>query len=169
MSIRLKIIGLSQLKKEVARQRKAGKTIAFTNGCFDILHYGHVTYLEKAKKKDRVLILGLNSDESIRRLKGPGRPVNPQKARAAVIAALESVDFVTIFSDDTPLKLIQAILPDVLIKGADWKGKEVVGASEVKANGGKVEFIKFVDHFSTTRIIQTIKNNGSDRSNARLG
>ncbi|MBL8012414.1 MAG: D-glycero-beta-D-manno-heptose 1-phosphate adenylyltransferase [Candidatus Omnitrophica bacterium] len=158
MSIRSKIIGLSQLKKEVVRLRKAGKTVAFTNGCFDILHYGHVTYLEKAKKKDRILILGLNSDESIRRLKGPDRPVNPQQARAAVVAALQSVDFVTVFTQDTPLKLIQAVLPDVLIKGADWKGKVVVGADEVKANGGKVEFIKFVDHFSTTGIIQTIKS-----------
>lgn len=158
MSIRSKIIGLSQLKKQIARLRKSGKTIAFTNGCFDILHYGHVTYLEKAKNKDRVLILGLNSDASIRRLKGPARPVNPQKARAAVVAALESVDFVTIFSEDTPLKLIQALLPDVLIKGADWKGKGIVGAEEVKANGGKVEFIKFVDHFSTTGIIRAIKD-----------
>lgn len=159
MSIRLKVVGLSQLKKELLRLRKAKKTIAFTNGCFDILHYGHVTYLEKAKKKDRVLILGLNSDDSIKRLKGPDRPINSQKARAAVVAALESVDYVVIFSEDTPLKLIKAIKPDVLIKGADWKGKGIVGADEVKAAGGKVEFIQFVDHFSTTGIIQSIKKN----------
>ena len=157
MSIRSKIVNLFKLKKEVARLKKAGKTVAFTNGCFDILHYGHVSYLEKAKKSGRVLIVGLNSDASVRRLKGPTRPVNPQLARASVMAALESVDYVTIFGEDTPDKLIKAILPDVLIKGADWKNKPVIGADVVKANGGKVEFIKFVDHFSTTKIIENVR------------
>lgn len=157
MTIRSKIVGLSQLRKEVARLRKAGKTIAFTNGCFDILHYGHVSYLEKAKKADRVLVLGLNSDASVKRLKGPSRPVNPEPARASVVAALESIDFVTIFTEDTPEKLIRAIVPDILIKGADWKGKEVIGADIVKASGGKVEFIKYVDHFSTTKIIENVR------------
>ncbi len=154
MSIAQKICGLSKLKKELARLRKAGKTIAFTNGCFDILHLGHVTYLEKSRKGNRVLVVGLNSDDSTRRLKGPSRPVNPQKARAAVLAALESVDFVAIFNEDTPLKLIKALQPDVLIKGADYKGRVVVGSDVVKARGGRVEFIKFVDHFSTTKIIE---------------
>ena len=157
MSIRAKIVGLSKLKKEIARLRKSGKKIALTNGCFDILHFGHVSYLEKAKKDNRVLVLALNSDASVRRLKGPARPVNPQLARASVVAALESVDYVTIFTDDTPYKLIKAIAPDVLIKGADWKGKLVVGADVVKASGGKVEFIKFVDHFSTTKIIENVR------------
>lgn len=157
MGIRSKIVGLTKLKSELARLKKSGKVIAFTNGCFDILHYGHVSYLEKAKRKDRVLILGLNSDDSVRRLKGPSRPVNPQKARAGVVAALESVDFVTIFAEDTPLKLIESIKPDVLIKGADWKGKPVIGSELVKANGGKVEFIKFIDNFSTTKIIESVR------------
>lgn len=158
LTIRSKIVGLSQLKKKVAALKKAGRTIAFTNGCFDILHYGHVSYLEKAKKSGRVLIVGLNSDASVRRLKGPARPVNRQLARASVLAALESVDFVTVFKEDTPEDLIKALCPDVLIKGADWKGKPVVGADTVKAHGGKVEFIKFVDHFSTTGIIHAITN-----------
>ena len=157
MSIRSKIVGLSKLKKEIARLRKSGKKIAFTNGCFDILHYGHVSYLEKAKKDNRVLVLGLNSDASVRRLKGPTRPINPELARASVVAALESVDYVTIFTDDTPYKLIKAIVPDVLIKGADWKEKLVVGSDVVKSRGGKVEFIKFVDHFSTTKIIENVR------------
>lgn len=158
MSIRSKIVGLSQLKKDLARLKKAGRTIAFTNGCFDILHYGHVTYLEKAKKAGRVLVIGLNSDASVRRLKGPERPVNPQLARASVLAALESVDYVTVFTQDTPEELIKAVRPDVLIKGADWKGKSVVGADTVKANGGKVEFVTFVDHFSTTKIIEHVRS-----------
>ncbi len=134
--------------------RKAGKKVAFTNGCFDILHYGHVSYLEKAKKGNRILVVGLNSDASTRRLKGPTRPINPQKARAFVLAALESVDYVTVFNEDTPYKFIKAILPDILIKGADWKGKPVVGADVVKCNGGTVEFVTFVDNFSTTKIIE---------------
>ena len=157
MAIRSKIVGLSQLKKDLARLKKSGRTIAFTNGCFDILHYGHVSYLEKAKKAGRVLVIGLNSDASVRRLKGPERPVNPQLARASVLAALESVDYVTVFTQDTPEELIKAVSPDVLIKGADWKGKPVVGADYVKAKGGKVEFIKFVDHFSTTKIIEHVR------------
>ena len=156
MSIKAKVIGLSKLKKELTRLRKAGRTIAFTNGCFDIVHYGHVTYLEKSKKKNRVLVVGLNSDDSVSRLKGPSRPVNSQQARAAVLAALESVDYVTVFTEDTPLKLIQALRPDVLIKGADWKGKPVVGADVLKTYGGKVEFITFVDNFSTTKIIERL-------------
>jgi len=154
MRIKAKIRGLSKLKSELARLRKAGKTIAFTNGCFDILHLGHVTYLEKSKKAGRVLVVGLNSDASTRRLKGPSRPVNPEQARAAVLAALESVDYVTIFNDDTPLKLIEALQPDILIKGADYKNQTVVGADVVKARGGKIEFITFVDHFSTTKVIE---------------
>lgn len=160
MIIRSKIVSLSQLKSKVSALKRAGKTVAFTNGCFDILHYGHVSYLEKAKKRGRILIVGLNSDASVRRLKGPARPVNPQLARASVLAALESVDYVTVFNEDTPEDLIRAICPDVLIKGADWKGKPVAGADTVKAHGGKVEFIKFVDHFSTTGIIKAIKNKG---------
>jgi rfaE bifunctional protein nucleotidyltransferase chain/domain len=156
MSIAEKICSLPKLKKEVTRLRKARKTIAFTNGCFDILHLGHVTYLEKSKKGDRILIVGLNSDKSVSCLKGPNRPINSQKARAAVLAALESVDYVVIFNEETPLNLIKAIQPDVLIKGADYKNQTVVGSDVVKARGGRVEFITFVDNFSTTKIIEKL-------------
>jgi len=147
-----KIISPQTLKKKLIALRRRGKTIAFTNGCFDLMHLGHVKYLQASKKKDRILIVGLNSDESTRRIKGAPRPICPQKSRAAVLAALESVDFVVIFNEDTPYKLIQAIKPDVLIKGADWKGKEVVGADTAK----KVELIKYIKGFSTTDIIHRL-------------
>lgn len=147
-----KIISLQSLKKKLSVLRREGRTIAFTNGCFDLMHVGHVKYLERAKKDNRVLIVGLNSDRSISRIKGPSRPICPQKSRAAVIASLEAVDFVVIFNEETPYKLIKAVKPDVLIKGADYKGKEVVGSDIA----GKVELIKFVEGFSTTNIINRI-------------
>ena len=137
--------------------RRAGRKIAFTNGCFDILHYGHIRYLEKARKKDRILIVGLNSDRSVKALKGERRPVNHQQIRAAVLAALACVDYVVVFDTETPAELIQAVKPDVLIKGADWKDKEIAGGDFVKAWGGKVEFIRLETGFSTTNLIRTIK------------
>ncbi|MCR4337089.1 MAG: D-glycero-beta-D-manno-heptose 1-phosphate adenylyltransferase [Candidatus Omnitrophica bacterium] len=152
-----KIVTLPSLRRRIPHLRSQGLTIAFTNGCFDILHLGHVRYLEAAKKKNRVLIVGLNSDASVRKIKGPTRPVNSQEARAGVLAALSCVDFVVIFKEHTPYKLIQTLEPDVLIKGADWKGKEVVGADVVKARGGRVELIKYVDGCSTTDIIKKIE------------
>jgi D-beta-D-heptose 7-phosphate kinase / D-beta-D-heptose 1-phosphate adenosyltransferase len=148
-----KIVGIVALKKRLSALREAGRTIAFTNGCFDLMHLGHVVYLQKAKKGDRVLVVGLNSDQSIRRIKGPSRPIINQRSRAAVLAALESVDFVVIFNEDTPEKIIKAVGPDVLVKGADWKGKKVVGADIAK----KVELIAYIKGFSTTRIIAKIK------------
>ena len=152
MSIKNKILTLPSLIKKLPALRRAGKTIAFTNGCFDLMHIGHVKYLEEASRGNRILIVGLNSDSSIRRLKGPQRPIVEQKSRAAVLAALESVDFVVIFNEDTPYKTIAAIKPDILIKGADWKGKSVAGEDLVK----KIEFVKFVRGFSTTNIIEKI-------------
>ena len=152
----MKIIGIGALKKKLSALREAGRTIAFTNGCFDLMHLGHVTYLQKAKKGDRVLVVGLNSDRSTRRIKGPSRPIIGEKSRAAVLAALESVDFVVIFNEDTPEKIIKAVGPDVLIKGADWKGKKVAGADIVK----KVELVAYVKGFSTTQIIEKIKKHG---------
>ena len=153
----------SQLKKIFPRLRRQGKKIAFTNGCFDLLHYGHVRYLEKAKSANRVLIVGVNSDSSVRRIKGTGRPINDEKSRAAVLAALVSVDYVVIFHEDTPLDLIRSLVPDILIKGADWKGKKVVGAEVVQAVGGKIELVPYLSGFSTTSIIKAIdakcKNN----------
>jgi rfaE bifunctional protein nucleotidyltransferase chain/domain len=157
MSSERKIVSLAALKGRVARHRREGKKAAFTNGCFDILHRGHVSYLEAAKKKDRILIVGLNSDASIQRIKGPKRPIIGQKERAAVIAALECVDYVVFFGEDTPYHLIKAIKPDILIKGADWKGKDVVGSDVVKKNGGRIELIKYLTQYSTTKIIETIQ------------
>lgn len=156
MNSQYKILKLAQLKKVVAHLRKQKKTIAFTNGCFDILHYGHVQYLEGAKRPGRVLVVGLNSDSSLRGLKGKNRPIVTQRQRARLLAALTCVDYITIFNENTPYKTIAAIKPDVLIKGADWKGKGVVGADIVKKYGGRVEFVRYVKGFSTTNIIETI-------------
>jgi len=153
MLIKNKILSLSALLRKLPALKRQGMTIAFTNGCFDLMHIGHVKYLEAAGKPKRVLIVGLNSDSSIRRIKGPSRPIVNQKSRAAVLAALESVDFVVIFNEETPYKTIAAIKPDVLIKGADWKGKSVAGEDLVK----KVEFIKFIKGFSTSNIIEKIR------------
>lgn len=159
MNKKTKIATLSRLKRIVLSLRKKHrqKKIAFTNGCFDILHFGHVSYLEKAKRDNRVLIVGLNSDRSVRKLKGKGRPINPQSKRAAVLAALACVDYVTVFNGNTPREVIRALQPDILVKGADWKGKQVAGSDIVKARGGRVEFIRFVNGFSTSRLIAAIK------------
>src|SRR5208283_379843 len=127
MSFINKHLTLPRLLKKLPALRRQGKTIAFTNGCFDLMHIGHVKYLEDASKGSRILIVGLNSDTSTRLIKGPHRPIITQNSRAAVLAALESVDFVVIFNEDTPYKTIAAIKPDILIKGADWKGKSVIG------------------------------------------
>src|SRR5271154_6625863 len=132
MVIEDKILGVPALLKKLPALRRQGKTIAWTNGCFDLMHIGHVTYLENASRGNRVLIVGLNSDVSTRKLKGSSRPIVPQKSRAAVLAALESVDFVVIFNEETPYKMISAIKPDVLIKGADYKGKSVIGEDLVR-------------------------------------
>ena len=156
MNNKNKILTKASLQKKIAVLKRQGKTIAFTNGCFDILHMGHVAYLEKAKHNNRILIVGLNSDVSVKKIKGPKRPIVPQKGRAYVLAALACVDFVTIFNEDTPYQLIKALKPHILVKGADWKGKEVSGADVVKAAGGKVELIKFIPNSSSTNIIQTI-------------
>ena len=152
MNIRNKIVTAGSLQKKIAKHRREGKKIAFTNGCFDILHFGHVHYLEKAKKPGRILIVGLNSDRSIKSIKDPGRPVVTDKQRAGVLAGLSSVDYVVIFNEPTPVKLIQQLRPDVLIKGADWKGKKLAGQSVVK----KVELIRYLPNISTTNIIRKI-------------
>jgi D-beta-D-heptose 7-phosphate kinase/D-beta-D-heptose 1-phosphate adenosyltransferase len=157
MTSKNKILKFHALKRKITELRQKGRVIAFTNGCFDILHYGHISYLESAKKKDRILIIGLNSDRSVKKIKGPGRPINHELNRAGVLAALSCVDFVTLFDEETPHDLIKAVQPDVLIKGADWKGKGAVGSDIVKARGGKVEFIKYVPNLSTTNTIKKIK------------
>jgi D-beta-D-heptose 7-phosphate kinase/D-beta-D-heptose 1-phosphate adenosyltransferase len=137
--------------------RREGKRIVFTNGCFDILHAGHVRYLKKAKNLGDVLIVGLNSDSSVRKIKGKDRPINNQKDRAEVLSALESVDYVVIFAEETPEKLIKMVMPDVLVKGSDWKGKKIAGGDIVKKNGGRVVLIPLLKGRSTTKVIQKIK------------
>ena len=153
-----KICELGLLQTLIESWRKDGK-IVFTNGCFDILHIGHVDYLEQAAGKGDRLIVGLNTDNSVKRLKGPERPVNNEYARARVLAALQFVDAVILFDDDTPANLIEALCPDVLVKGDDYTVENIVGAKFVIANGGKVETIPLVPGVSTTNILSTIKKN----------
>lgn len=149
-----KIIDDNSLEERLKLWRKEGKTIVFSNGCFDILHRGHVEYLSKAADLGDKLIIGLNTDNSVKRLKGPSRPVNDEKARAVVLAGLEFVDVVVFFEEDTPYNLIKSVQPDVLVKGNDYKAEDIVGYDIVTAKGGKVETIELVDGFSTTKILE---------------
>ncbi len=142
----------------IQKEKEKGKKIVFTNGCFDIIHAGHVDYLEKAKSLGTFLVVGLNSDESVKRLKGPNRPVNPVDQRKKVLQALKPVDLVIVFEEDTPERLIKEIKPDVLVKGGDWKIENIVGADFVMSYGGKVYTIDFVYDTSTTKIIEKVKN-----------
>jgi rfaE bifunctional protein nucleotidyltransferase chain/domain len=142
----------------IQKEREKGKKIVFTNGCFDIIHAGHVDYLEKAKSLGDFLVVGLNSDKSVKRLKGPTRPVNPVDQRKKVLQALKPVDLVIVFEEDTPERLIKEIKPDVLVKGGDWKIENIVGADFVMSYGGKVYTIDFVYDTSTTKIIEKVKN-----------
>jgi D-glycero-beta-D-manno-heptose 1-phosphate adenylyltransferase len=151
-----KIYDLPGLLHQVCRWRVLGKTIAFSNGCFDILHQGHIASLSDAAREADFLIVGVNSDASTRRLKGPNRPVNNQGSRALLLASLLMVDAVIIFDEDTPLDLINAILPDVLVKGGDYTLEQIVGAKEVIAAGGKVVINPIVPGFSTTGLIDKI-------------
>jgi rfaE bifunctional protein nucleotidyltransferase chain/domain len=152
-----KVFTLEQVTQVVSNRRRIGQKIVFTNGCFDILHAGHVEYLQKARKQGDFLVLGLNNDQSISSIKGPERPVNEELQRARVLAALGCVDAIVLFGDDTPLNLITTLCPDVLVKGADWQEDDIVGAAEVKAAGGRVERIAFASQTSTTAMIQRIR------------
>ena len=152
-----KVRELDDLLAELAAIRRHGSRIAFTNGCFDILHAGHVNYLEAARRTADCLVVGLNSDSSVRALKGPGRPVNSEADRARVLAALGAVDYVVLFGEQTPLRLITAIRPEVLVKGADWAEAEIVGAAEVRAAGGRVERIALTADRSTTGLLTRIR------------
>jgi rfaE bifunctional protein nucleotidyltransferase chain/domain len=151
-----KILKLSDLVQVIEGLREAGKRIVFTNGCFDILHVGHVRYLAAARSKGDALVLGLNSDASVKSIKHDNRPIMSQDQRAEVLAGLACVDYITIFDESDPLALIQTIQPDVLIKGADWKEAEIIGSDIVKSYGGKVVRIEVVPGISTSRIIQRI-------------
>lgn len=151
------VLGRDELRAVRKRLKREGKRVVFTNGCFDLLHLGHVEYLRKAKNLGDVLIVGINDDASVRRLKGPPRPIMPQDDRASIIAALVSVDYVCLFGEDTPLELITAVEPDVLVKGADWSVDAVVGKDIVESLGGTVQTIEFLPDRSTTGIIAKIR------------
>lgn len=153
-----KILDNKNLEQRLDSWHKEGKKIVFSNGCFDILHRGHVEYLSKAADLGDILVIGLNTDASVKRLKGPSRPVNDEKARAVVLAALEFVDAIIFFEEDTPYNLIKFVMPDILVKGKDYKAEEIVGYDIVTGNGGKVETIELVDGFSTTNILKMMNN-----------
>lgn len=152
-----KIYTRAELLKQIARWRFLGKSISFTNGCFDILHAGHIASLSEAASEGDILIVGVNTDASTRRLKGNDRPVNDENSRALLLASLAIVDAVTLFDEDTPMELIQAIMPDVIVKGGDYTLDQMIGAKEVIANGGRVVINPTVQGFSTTGIIAKIK------------
>jgi len=147
---------LAQAVEQIRLWKLEQQTIVFTNGCFDLLHPGHINYLEKARALGDRLIIGLNDDHSIRRLKGDNRPINPLSERATMLAALRAVDMVIPFSEDTPLKLICALKPDILVKGGDYHADAIVGAREVRQYGGRVVIMPFIEGHSTTALIQRI-------------
>ena len=153
-----KISDLPKLKVTMAGWQSEGKKIVFTNGVFDLLHIGHITYMAKAAELGDKLVIGLNSDSSVKRIKGEDRPVNDQNSRAALLAALFFVDAIVVFEEDTPINVITALMPDILVKGADYSIDNIVGAKEVTANGGQVKTIDFVEGYSSTSIIQKIRN-----------
>lgn len=155
--ISTKIFTLPQLLQKLAQWRVGNKQVAFTNGVFDILHQGHIFSLSQAAKEVDILIVGLNTDSSVKKLKGNNRPVNNQDARSMILASLVMVDAVVLFDTDTPLELINAILPDVLVKGGDYTVEQIVGAHEVLANGGRVVINPVLDGISTTGIIERMK------------
>ena len=156
--INSKIFSFDDLKNQVNAWKQAGEEVVFTNGCFDIIHRGHIEVLAQTADLGDRLIIGLNSDTSIQKLKGEDRPIVEEQSRAILLASLEFVDAVVIFSEDTPLKLISALLPDVLAKGGDYEIETIVGHEIVQQNGGKVKLVPFVDGFSSTTIIEKIKN-----------
>jgi rfaE bifunctional protein nucleotidyltransferase chain/domain len=156
-----KVKSLGELKKIRARLRRQGKKVVFTNGCFDLIHGGHIRLFKKAKSLGDVLIVGLNTDASVRKIKGPSRPVFPLDERYEVLGAVETIDYLTSFAEETPQKIIAALLPDVLVKGGDWGPDQVVGREEVEAAGGKVVIVPYLKGHSSTSIIKKIVKNFS--------
>ena len=152
-----KVVSRPEIAAIAAQARRDGRRIAFTNGCFDLLHVGHIRYLAAARDAADLLIVGVNDDASVRRLKGPTRPLVPDAARAEVLAALAAVDYVTLFSEDTPYELIRAVQPDLLVKGSDWAPDQIVGADIVRARGGVVRSLRFAKGYSTTRLIHRMR------------
>jgi rfaE bifunctional protein nucleotidyltransferase chain/domain len=159
-----RVFTTENIREKVKKWKQDGEKIVFTNGCFDLLHIGHLSYMLKAASLGTKLVIGLNSDASVKRLKGEGRPINVELSRSLMLASLFFVDAVAIFSEDTPLELIKEILPDVLVKGGDYEIKNIVGAPEVFANGGAVQTIDFVDGYSSTNLINKIKENQLGKS-----
>ena len=151
-----KIKSPSELAKRLKSLKKKGMSVVFTNGCFDILHKGHIKLLIKAKALGDILVVALNTDESVRKIKGNSRPINKQGDRAIVISALGAVDFVTFFNETTPQRVIKILSPDILIKGGDWKKSDIVGADYVRSKGGKVYSVGFVKGYSTSKLIDEI-------------
>lgn len=156
-----KVVALPELLDIRRRCKKEGKRVVFTNGCFDLLHRGHVEYLTKARSLGDVLVVGLNTDESVRALKGQDRPVVEQDDRAHVLAALQAVDYVCLFEEETPIEIIRALVPDILVKGADWAVADVAGRDVVEAAGGSVQTIEFLPNRSTSGLIRRIRNTRS--------
>ena len=154
--LRKKIKTLARMKAIVARLKRQGKKVVFTNGCFDILHVGHVRYLRKAKQRGDVLVIGVNTDRSVKKIKGEKRPVVPEKERAEILSALESVDYIVLFDEPNPLRLIEALRPNVLVKGADWPKSRIVGREVVEKIGGRVVRIPLVAGASSTGVIEKI-------------
>ena len=152
-----KISDLQSLKASIAKWQSESKKVVFTNGVFDLLHIGHITYMAKAAELGDKLVIGLNSDSSVKRIKGEDRPVNDQNSRAALLAALFFVDGIVVFEEDTPIDIITTLMPDILVKGADYSIENIVGAKEVMANGGEVKTIDFVEGYSSTSIIKKIR------------
>ncbi len=156
-SIPDKILSEQELQQQLKRWRLQNKTIVFTNGVFDILHEGHIASLSEAASFGHILIVGLNADASVKRLKGDNRPVNKEQARALLLASLLPTDAIVIFDTDTPLDLIISIMPDILVKGGDYTLEQIVGAKEVKANGGEVKIVPLIEGVSTTAIIERMR------------
>jgi D-beta-D-heptose 7-phosphate kinase/D-beta-D-heptose 1-phosphate adenosyltransferase len=157
-STRAKILDRQEASRWIANLQAQGKKVVFTNGCFDLLHLGHVRYLEQARSLGDALIVGVNTDASARRLnKGPGRPVNAEEDRAAVVAALACVDRVVLFPEDTPLELITALQPDILVKGGDYRLEEIAGREVVLARGGRVQVLPFVPGYSSSALLERIR------------
>ncbi len=151
-----RVVTLQDMLRRRFVARKRSEKVVFTNGVFDILHRGHIEYLTAAKELGYLLVVGLNSDESTRRIKGAGRPIVPEEDRAFCLAALEPVDYVVLFDTDTPLELIQALKPDILVKGGDWKVEDIVGSQDVRNAGGEVRTIPYRDGCSTTNLLEKI-------------
>ena len=156
--IQNKIISFYNLQKQVLKWREENKKIVFTNGCFDIIHRGHVDYLSKAKDLGDILIIGLNTDQSVRNIKGNTRPLQDENSRAIILASMQFVDAIVFFSEPTPYTLIKEIQPDILVKGADYKKEDIIGYDIVSQRGGTVETIEFIEGYSTSNIERKIKN-----------